>query len=499
MKKKLLPLAVLAGLAGAAGTAQANHINSDGLGQVLIYPYYSAVAGNDTYIAIANTTNKTKAVKVRFLEGHNSREVLDFNLYLSAYDHWSAAIVPTGDGGAKVITGDKSCTVPAIPEAGQPFRNLAYANDGGPSGLARTLEGYVEIIEMADLAEEDADGVITEFGPAPFGAGAAIKHAAGVPADCNALVKAWTIGGAGNGTWIANPAANTVAGSGGLYGYGNILNVDNGTAVGYSATAIDNFNRDVSNHFNPGTASPSLSNGLPFADVLVNDAGNSLVSVISDDLADGVDAVSAVLTRDTLSNDYVTDEGLDASTDWVITFPTKKFYVDRANLADRAPFTSQFGADLACEHIEVSYWDREEGSIQPDPANPIPPGFSPSPDEADPESPAGWRLCTEVNVISFNGESLLGSDALNYGLNLADGFINGWAQIDFTAAFPEGTLPADQANYNAREIVGTDYTFHGLPVVGFAVQQYVNGNVGGVLSNYTSVVEHKYTRNIEAN
>lgn len=43
MKKKLLPMAMLAGLAGAVGTAQAAHVNPDGLGKVLIYPYYTAI------------------------------------------------------------------------------------------------------------------------------------------------------------------------------------------------------------------------------------------------------------------------------------------------------------------------------------------------------------------------------------------------------------------------------------------------------------------------
>src|SRR4030067_1419351 len=115
-KRKSVYAAVLAGLGavGVAGTASAVHINPDGLGQVLIYPYYTVRAGNDTYLSVVNTTASTKAVKVRFLEGKNSREVLDFNLYLSPYDVWTGAIVVTTNG-AKLVTADKSCTTPAIP------------------------------------------------------------------------------------------------------------------------------------------------------------------------------------------------------------------------------------------------------------------------------------------------------------------------------------------------------------------------------------------------
>src|SRR5690606_15663619 len=96
MKKKLLPLAMLAGLAGAAGTAQAVYLNSDGLGEALIYPFYTVEDGQNTYVHIANTTDFYKAVKVRFLEGENSHEVLDFNLYLSPHDIWTGAIIPVG-------------------------------------------------------------------------------------------------------------------------------------------------------------------------------------------------------------------------------------------------------------------------------------------------------------------------------------------------------------------------------------------------------------------
>ena len=84
-KKKSL-CAALAGIGalGAVGAAQAVNLNPDGLGQVLIYPYYTtrtSPAGNvyNSLLSVVNSTASVKAVKVRFLEGKNSREVLDFN------------------------------------------------------------------------------------------------------------------------------------------------------------------------------------------------------------------------------------------------------------------------------------------------------------------------------------------------------------------------------------------------------------------------------------
>ena len=95
--------AALAGLGalGATGAAQAVNVNPDGLGQVLIYPYYTTQGTNAPYnslLSVVNSTNSGKVVKVRFLEGKNSVEVLDFNLWLSPKDVWTAAIIPSGAG-----------------------------------------------------------------------------------------------------------------------------------------------------------------------------------------------------------------------------------------------------------------------------------------------------------------------------------------------------------------------------------------------------------------
>lgn len=102
-KKNSLYLAVAGASALAAGSAEAVALNPDGLGNVLLYPYYTvrttaSGAEYNSLLSVVNSTASAKAVKVRFLEGKNSREVLDFNLYLSAKDVWVAAVIPTADG-----------------------------------------------------------------------------------------------------------------------------------------------------------------------------------------------------------------------------------------------------------------------------------------------------------------------------------------------------------------------------------------------------------------
>lgn len=512
MKKKILSLAVAAGLVGAVSAQAEMHINPNGLGEALIYPFYSAVDGNDTLVSIVNTTGLTKAVKVRFIEALNSQEVFDFNLYLSPEDVWTGVITanPRGDG-AIIRTADTSCTVPQLglnaapgyPQfngwiedgvRNQPFVNYKYGVTGkdpyNPTedlvpdaapfrGLDRTLEGYIEVIEMGQLAPDDEG-----FGQA------AVHTPAGVPNDCQALVDAWTQGGDGNGTWLTDSQVDLLQGedgwaanAGGLYGYGVVVNVPEGTAVGYDAIAIDGFNSDealANLHFQPGYETPSLQNANEMATIFDG------TEAVEAQFGSGADAVSALFMSTSIANDYVIDPSINANTDWVITMPTKRFYVQGSNPV--SPFTSTWATSEAtgtspamagaCEQIVYRYWDREEANIAPvDVVNPPLP--SPLPPFI-PEEVVGINLCTEVTVVSFGEDSALNaSERIRLGLSTGD-YTEGWARINFDN-LPERVLPSLTGGVELS----------GLPVVGFAVFEYQNGALDGVLSNYGSSATHK--------
>ncbi|HST27451.1 MAG TPA: hypothetical protein VLK26_03685, partial [Rudaea sp.] len=88
MHTKSLAAAFIAGIAALAGSANPAHavyLNARGMGQVLLYPYYTVNAHQNTLISVANATDTGKVVHVRFREGYNGRDVLDFDVYLSAY------------------------------------------------------------------------------------------------------------------------------------------------------------------------------------------------------------------------------------------------------------------------------------------------------------------------------------------------------------------------------------------------------------------------------
>ena len=62
--------------------------------------------------------------------------------------------------------------------------------------------------------------------------------------------------------------------------------------------------------------------------------------------ARAIDAVSLALMATYLRGDYNADPALGAATEWIVAFPTKRFYTDvESDAAVRAPFTDAFRDD----------------------------------------------------------------------------------------------------------------------------------------------------------
>jgi hypothetical protein len=184
--------------------------------------------------------------------------------------------------------------------------------------------------------------------------------------------------------------------------------------------------------------------------------------------------------------------------------PTKRDYVNVAAPAI-LPFLNIWEEPgVACEEVQLTYWDREERQ----PGVEVPVGgidFSPSP---IPEGVVveGFALCGEANVISFlspdavlddegdiesgYSSALYPSERVQSGFSV--GFYNGWARL---------SMREDNAT-PANERVLTDLggeELYGLPVIGFAVQKYSNTTIDGVGDSgayYSGVISHKTTREI---
>jgi hypothetical protein len=487
--------AALAGLGalGAAGVAQAVSVNQNGLGQVLIYPYYTVrtlptgVAGTDaaynSLLSVVNSTASVKAVKVRFLEGKNSREVLDFNLYLSARDVWTTAIIPTTDG-AGIFTADKSCTSPKVSTSSatpSPFVNYAYTgnrDDKGGTSLDRTREGYVEIIEMGDVIGTTAT---------------TSTHANGVAPCTESLL-------------IAPVApANTVAGAGGLFGSITLVNVLKGEDFGIDPTALDGFSTTPL-WFDGGDERPNLTFVNPKTSVVVNGFNvyvtpNWPFDPLLNPLNNPVDPVSAVLMHNNVYNEFVLDVSTKSGTDWVVTFPTKRDYIAAGTGSATKLFESNFTATGSCDLVVVTQYDREERSVS------TPGSFSPPPPtQTD-------ALCWEANVISYvypassatpTQSTVLGSK--NFSAVKTD-FVNGWVALNFPPV--AGTIPRHVLVGPGSTVFNTATgattvtaitSFNGLPVIGFSAITFENGTLslgpGLLQSNYGGNFNHKTTTSI---
>ncbi len=471
-KRKSL-YAALAGLGalGATGAAQAVNVNPDGLGQALIYPYYTTQGTSAPYnslLSVVNSTNSGKVVKVRFLEGKNSKEVLDFNLWLSPRDVWTTAIIPMG-AGAGIVTSDLSCTTPPIPAGGQAFTNVKLSEDAAGTGLDRTKEGYVEIIEMGNLTGATLTA-ITHVQPSP----------PGKPPGCAGLPA------------VTQPT-DLVPGNGGLFGGISLINPIGGGDATADAVALASFS--ATTLWAPaGSILPDLSLVNPKLSVVFNNTatGSEVDTTDWSASSNTVDAVSAVLMHDNVYNEFVLDPGTASGTDWVVTFPTKHFYYNASNNVTKL-FESNFRITGACDDILLTQYNREEQTVV------NVPGFSPP-------SPTGVdALCWEANVITFNNQNVLLS--ANKSI-LTTAFQNGWVSLNFFPSTITGTVHQLIGGATIRTSTATGVstvqataTYNGLPVIGFAAQSFNNGTIPGptglVQAHYVGTFIHKYTRLIQ--
>jgi hypothetical protein len=464
-RSTFIPRTLAAAIVIVAADVHAVALNPHGVGQVLIYPYYTVNRDQDTLVSVTNATNYSKVVLVVVREGMNGRPVSSFRLYLSPADVWTARISAAGsDEGAFIATRDRSCTWPALGEQATPFGG-AYLADGGPTGLARTREGMIEFIELAQVGFDSAlEATI-------------VHNQTGLPnegvAECAPQILADTY------------TYSLMAPGGGLFGSASVVNVGEGTFFAYNADALTDFSDSVlpGEEFLPwrwdeylGLArSGEWPTGLSEATVMDDDG-----SALSLHYASGIDAVSAVFMANAVYNDILVAAQLGANTDWILTFPTRAFYVDYlhgGNAAAWPPFALPATAARSDVAVYPYGFDQEEG-------------YRPCPEcEVSPPPPAVPTLLSwQVNVLSFRDATRGRAPSNVLGSRLATSFEPfgeaGWVHLDLEGGDGGHALPPDASGVR----------LHGLPVTGFMVYNIVNSNAApGRLANYGGVFRHRTT------
>ncbi|MET1080907.1 MAG: hypothetical protein ABWY06_23080 [Pseudomonas sp.] len=254
-------------------------------------------------------------------------------------------------------------------------------------------------------------------------------------------------------TWTVTPGSEILGPpSGALSGTATLINVAAGTQYSYEPVVLDQFSDLwLSQDVTLADASPATSQVL--------DKGR----VITSTWGVGSDAVSALLMHASIINEFVLEPTTLSGTDWVVSMPTQAWYRND-KFVSQTPFAAG-KCQYQMHPYDLPYWSREGQSndaeivMTPPPSTPM--------------------LCNDVSVLTFNNSNLLGSI---HGENLQTTLDNGWAEFGL-----EGQLVSLEG-----------HRYKGLPVTGFMVHDFVNGNVGGLLSNYGGNFEHKYTTVIEA-
>ena len=442
--------------AGLVQPAQAMNVSTDQLGQVLLFPYYTVKGGFDTVITVTNVSDSTTVIRVRFREALNGREVAAFNVVMPPGDVWSGATTmnATGDG-AVLRTYDNSCTVPQFPASATavPAREIAFSNasytdtpphasDGAGTALNRVQEGYFEVIAMGRFAagaQTNAAMVV------PYNA----QHTAvGVPLSCANVAAA----GAEAYTALLPPANK-------LFGAAILISVPRGQAIDAPPVAIAGFADFAPIWYPPTSPHPDLADGDGAEAARYTAGGRRRIDAIATNSAD---TISALLMADEVVNDYASD-GIGALTNWVVTFPTKRHYVDRPTALP--PFHQPFAdAGQSCVASGITYSNRESLTFPE-----VSPTAIPSP-----SLPPAYPFCYASNVVTFNGATLFGEGANRVPLVTTPSGTAGWARIRFGNA---------GQNINGNTVSTGAY---GFPVIGFAAIVRNNASEAGNNRNYGS-------------
>lgn len=337
-----------------------------GVGHALVVPYYSAQNGNMTVLHVTNTDQVNgKAVKVRFRGAANSDDVLDFQLFMSPGDVWTAAVTKGADGVATITTADNTCTVPALTSGvAQSFvQDRLNPNLSTADRANQTREGYVEIFNMADIAGDKvwkADGTLAGTLNSPLFT--AIKHVNGVAPCSVAGSAARTLlnnTALTNFTEITASTAGLNTPTGGLMGDWYIINVPQTTVFSGGATAVQatggneraNFvhfpqnNAAVTFAAAPATTVNDLTSDPLFRTDAVKADGTVFgttpaLNLLNFDLPDmstpyfgGATALTQAATLmgqlavKSITNQYANDASISAKTDWVFSMPTRRYNV----------------------------------------------------------------------------------------------------------------------------------------------------------------------------
>jgi hypothetical protein len=372
-------------LMALAALSDAAHINHDQKGQIALLPYYTVNNNFITNFTVTNRSSMFKAVRVRLLDSRISADLLNINLYLSPFDTWNATLrKDPASGLPNLITEDESCT---YPDKQQLQAGITFENPYAATTDEDLTEGYIEIIEMGDIADGagpaadnnkiteidgsgSADGVLSGATGDRSIPDNILAQPDGQPLDCSVIADAWSAGAASSTTingfepgalstegiaedtgaatepYDNSQNAGLVAPSGGISAYGIMINTAQGTAFVQQGVHIDGYT-SVAQHYLPDDPVtyrlPSLASGNIREAYITNHLGDDrkgdTMPLTEYDtgalfntpprpavpMGSNPLPISAILSTESISTPYFYERNINGKTALVLTFPMRRY------------------------------------------------------------------------------------------------------------------------------------------------------------------------------
>jgi hypothetical protein len=515
MKKNVLALSITAALVGIGFTGGAQAIgllnmgaqpvppglattlktSADGIGHILFVPYYTAQGANNTMINLVNTdTTNGKAVKVRFRGAANSDDVYDFQVFLSPGDVWTGAVNQDVDGKTRLTTADASCTKPTKAALNATaFSTVRVDPNRTAAGqLNETREGYTEIFNMADIPPNASTSSLyyaikhkNSVAPCTGAAwtaldtdplNATVAHGYGLLEPTTGLFANWIIlNVADAGSWSGRAPAVLATDGFGVATTGALTYFPQTNAVFPSASAsrIAQFTADP-----VLIANPSMARTYDVPDLSIPYGSTSLPT-------DQATLLTAALATRSVINEFLTNSAINATTDWVLSMPTRRYSAAYDYAAKTSVFTT-LGADyftaanttvidrqICVTGINSVSYDQEENTAVNPGADVI---ISPQP----PTVTTNFVICGEASVLAFNGGERASASGL---VTTASGTLK--ATVARSAV--ENGYSAGWSILTTPGILN-----NGLPVVGYEAVRATSG-----ASTFGATLEHRTDRLIK--
>lgn len=417
-------------------------------GQVLVFPYYGTLGGNNTNITVSSDSRNEKAIKVLFFD-RLGNAAMSLNVYLGVRASWVASLSQV-DGKTVLKMPGRSCTAPTY-------------GDGSGSIEVPLTSGFLEVIEMGTISDDEIITKIREQ-------------------DCEALNAIW----AENGQWSQDPDFGIAAPNGKLRGSAMLINIEQGTMYSFVASALTQFS-DIPQHTAPDSLLPDLTSAHDAG--TDNGATTSIIcyelrdtpSCIEDTFDRPVDAVAAAMSATQLKGEYSTESRINAKSEVILTYPLRAFYAAEnkfqglpwiiLDVMDRSGNRAGNGQALpACISI-VKTFCRGSWNKQAQPATDV----------------------LSVDILSF-GDTAEDAGMLKTSAILGE---------QYTAFFPNQdnpTIPAEGSIWVGYDFIGSETRsnsgkgYAAFPVIGTVLQSYTNGqlqdeNGESILANYGNALE----------